>query len=359
MLFKLSYTVNRLDIHSRDILEINLDDTESIRCVLRSPTDEEKAKGHQSFNAILDVLGEFEPTKRSFPIFTALIEGRRPPEDQKAISADEMIIREGPSYGLEYYPAPFVSFVDTVRGKLSLISNALVNVIRWRYAQDGPLSPLISQGLGLCFSCSNDAGVSWYPIPGRYSIKKITPPHSIFAIDETDVNEISKLISTNKEQPPYHELLREAKELQHSSPRSSVLLAISAAEVAVKFAIVNRAPDNTWLIDNMQSPPIVKMLIKYLPTLLQEEEQLFYKAEKNSEFIKTFMDGVLIRNEMAHKGTRPPTTEKVLEIIRAVQKLLWICDYYSGCLWAKQHIHLMESECHITNENPMDCFNNR
>jgi hypothetical protein len=44
---------------------------------------------------------------------------------------------------------------------------------------------------------------------------------------------------------------------------------------------------------------------------------------------------------MAHKGAPPPREEKVAEIMEAVQKLLWICDYYSGHTWAELHINAM------------------
>lgn len=335
MLFKLCYTVNLLDIHSCELLEFNLDGSEAIRLVLRSPTDEERSKGHQSFNAVLDVLVEIEPTKKSLPVFTALIEGRRPPKGQKATSAEEMIIRKGPSYGLEDYPNPFVSFVDMVRVKLSKAGYVFVGVLRWRYAQEGPPSPISSLGL----LCSNDAGATWHPIPSRYSIVNVTPPHTVFVIQETDVNEIRDLIDTGE--PVYHELMRKAKELQHSSPRSSVLIAVSAAEVAVKSIIVNKVPKIKWFVDNIQSPPVVKILIQYLPELFQDEKQ-FYKPKKEDRLIKTIEYAVNIRNEIVHKGEGPPSTEKVSEIIDAVQELLWICDYYSGYRWAELHINAMK-----------------
>ena len=334
MLFKLCYTVNRLDIHSCEHLELNLGGQEAIRLVLRSPTDEERSRGHKSFNAVLDVLSEIEPTKKSLPFFTALIEGRRPPEGQKAKSAEEMIIREGPLYGLEYYPNPFVSCVDKVRDKLSKAGYAFVGVLRWRYAQEGPPSPIASRGL----FCSNDAGATWHPIPGRYSIVNVTPPHTLFVIQETDVNEIRDLIETGE--PVYHELMREAKELQHSSPRSSVLIAVSAAEVAVKSVIMNKVPKIKWFVDNIPSPPVVKILIQYLPELFPNEKR-FYEAKKEDRLIKTIADAVYIRNKMVHKGNHPLSTEKVSEIIDAVQELLWICDYYSGYHWAELHLNAM------------------
>jgi hypothetical protein len=335
MLFKLCYTVNRLDIHSCEHLEFNLGGPAAIRFVLRSPTDEERSKGHQSFNAVLDVLCEIEPTKKSLPVFTALIEGKRPPEGQKAKSDEEMIIREGPSYGLKYYQNPFVSFVDKVKGNLSKAGYAFVGVLRWRYAQEGPPSPISSRGL----FCSNDAGATWHPIPGQYSIVNVTPPHTVFVIQETDVNEIRNLIVTGE--PFYNELMREAKELQHRSPRSSVLIAVSAAEVAVKSVIVNKVPKSKWFVDNIPSPPVVKILIQYLPELFPDEKR-FYAAEKKDRLIKTIDDAVHLRNEMVHTDSLPPKPEKVSEIIDAIQELLWICDYYSGYRWAELHINAMK-----------------
>jgi hypothetical protein len=338
MLFKLCYTVNRLEIHSLGFLEFNLNVPEAIRLVLRPPTDEERARGHKRFNAFLDILGEFEPSKRSLPVFNALVEGRRPPQRQKATSAEEMTIRVGPSYSLEHYPNPFVSFVEKVVDKLSSAGCTLVGILRWRYAQEGPPSPISSLGL----FCSNDDGVSWHPIPGRYSTESVTPSHSIFFGQEVDINEILDLISSDLHEPVYHELLREAKVLQHSSPRSSVIIAVSALEVAVKFVVVKKIPETEWLFDK-QSPPVVDILVKYIPTLFPGEQK-FYEADKEDRLIKTINDAVTIRNQIVHKGIPPPSREKVTEIIDAVQELLWICDYYCGYGWAKLHINAMRKE---------------
>ncbi|GAG87668.1 unnamed protein product, partial [marine sediment metagenome] len=142
MLFKQCYSVSRLDIHSPQSLEISLDGPEAISLLIRSPTEKERESGAKTFNALLDIIGEFVPSKRSLPVFTALIEGRRPPEGEKALSEDEMILREGPSEGLESYPNPFVTFVDSICDKLSALGHTFVATLRWRYAQEGPPSPI-------------------------------------------------------------------------------------------------------------------------------------------------------------------------------------------------------------------------
>ncbi len=333
MLFKLSYTVSRLDIHSSEPIQFDFGGPDEIRAFIRAPSDDERDKGFQSFNAFLDILGEIEPTKKTIPVFAALFEGRRPPEGVKVSSAEEMIHHDGPSYGLKCYPEPFGSFIDMVGRKLSSVGCSLVSILRWRYAQEGGPSPISTRGL----SVSNNNGVSWYPAPSRHSIVSITPPHSVLAHQKIDIGEICNLVEENQQEPVSQELLREAKGLQHSSPRSSVLIAVSALEVAVKTVIVNKVPDAAWLVDSMQSPPVVNILLHYFPVLFSVDKS-FYEATKENSLIKVITDAVYIRNQMLHKGASPPTHEKVVEIIAAVQELLWICDYYSGHTWAERHI---------------------
>lgn len=334
MLFKLSYTISRLDIHSQEIMKFGLLlNSESIWFLVRSPDDEERSRGYKNYNAFLDIFSEIKPTKNSIPVFDALIDGRRPPAGEKAKSAEDLIHREGPSYGLEYYPNPFVSFINTVSEKLSKVGNAFVNILRWRYAQEGPPSPIGHRGL----FCSKNNGDTWHSIPGQYSIRVVTPPHSVLDPKEIDVDEIVALLESKTEEPIGHELLREAKELQHNSPRSAVLIAVSAIEVAVKSVIVGKVSDSAWFVDNMQSPPVVDILTEYFPLLFPDVKQ-FYEPTKKRGLIKIIYDAVTIRNQIVHKGASPPKKEKVTEIIAAVQALLWICDYYSGNSWAEKYI---------------------
>ena len=282
---------------------------------------------------MLDIIGDFELTKKSQSVFNALIEGRRPIEGEKAGSAEEMIHREGPSYGLESYPDPFVSFVETVHKKLSSIGQTLISILRWRYAQEGPPSPFGSRGL----FCSGNNGESWHPLPGRYSIQNVTPPYSVFELNEIDADEIIALLKSNAQEPLGHELLREAKELQYTSPRSAVLIAVSAIEVAVKSVIMTKVPDAAWFIENIQSPPVVNILTKYLPILFSNVSR-FYEPRKESGTIKVLNEAVTIRNQIVHKGVSPPKDEKISEILDAIQELLWVCDYFSGNLWAEEYI---------------------
>ena len=333
MRFKLAYTVRYLDIHSHESLVVTWPNEESIRLEFRSPTKEERTAGRQSFDAFLNVYGEFNPNKKSFPVFEAIAEGRRPPEGVKAHTADELVYREGPTEWLGNYPNAFIEFADNVCKQLRVTSQAVVSVLRWRYAQEGPQASILYRG----FYFSNDTGASWHRIPGRYTIKDISPRSSVLDLRRIDAAELSKLAFHARREPLAHELLREAKSLEHSSPRSALLISVSAAEVAVKSLIVSKVPQARWLVDSVQSPPLVKILEEYVPMLFSDEKQL-YVANKAKGLIKTLFDAVQIRNSIVHKGSSAPPDEKVSEIIRAVENLLWVCDYYHGHRWAEEYI---------------------
>jgi hypothetical protein len=334
MLFKLGYTILRLDIHSKKELKLSVKDPGNITIEIRPPNNDERSKGHKSFNAMCDTIGEFEPTKKALPVFKALLEGKRPPVGEKAETAEDMLVREGPSYGIEYYPNPFVSFVDKVNKKLSNSARTAISFIRWRYAQEGPPAPISSRGL----SWSNNDGKTWYPLPGWYSIQDVTAPSSVLKLEEISMHELSESISLGLEEPVYHELLREAKELKFKSSRSSILISISAAEVAVKGVIYKLVPNSQWLIENVQSPPIIRIIKDYFPQIVPEEK--YSKIKKVCESLTSTLEkAIFIRNRVAHRGESPPEDEKVESIIQTVEQLLWVCDYCSGYEWSVDYIN--------------------
>ena len=276
MQFKLGYTISRLDIHSKESLVFPFED-DDIKVVIRAPNEREREKGHKTFNAICDAIGKFEPTKKALPVFTALLDGKRPLESQKAKSAEDMIAHKGPCYGIEYYPNPFISFTEKIDKKLSDCARKSISYLRWRYAQEGPPAPISTRGL----SWSNDDGKNWHPLPGSYSIRSVTPPSSVLKLENISIDELKESIRLGIEEPVYHELLREAKELKHKSARSSILVSISAAEIAVKEVLYKLVPNSQWLIENIQSPPIVRMIKEYFPQIVPEEK--YYKIKEICE----------------------------------------------------------------------------
>jgi hypothetical protein len=331
MLFKLSYTISSLDLKGAQFLEMSPPSLGGIKLIFRSPNDEELEQGNKSYNALLDIIIDYQPSRKSIPVFDALFEGRRPKEGEKANTAESMIHHEGSCYGLDFYPNPFIDFIQGVDKKLSSAGKSVTSVLRWRYAQEGKSSPISTRGT----SCFNESTQKWIRVPGQYSVLNVTPKSSSLNISQVDSEEIARILDTHDAEPLAHELLREAKELQHKSQRSSVLVAVSSAEVAIKTVVAQRVPDAAWLVEGNQAPPIVDMLINYFP-LLFEEKDLFYKPSKNEGIVKTLFDAVHIRNQMVHKGVAPPSNEKVATILTDIEKLIWGCDYLSGHIWARE-----------------------
>jgi hypothetical protein len=63
--------------------------------------------------------------------------------------------------------------------------------------------------------------------------------------------------------PPLgQELLREAWRNLFVHPRSALVIGMAAAETGLKALIVDLVPENSWLIQEVQSPPIVKLASK-------------------------------------------------------------------------------------------------
>ena len=186
---------------------------------------------------------------------------------------------------------------------------------------------------------SNDNGDNWLPLPANYSAKITSPSSSILKTEKISINELKKAVALGLEEPVYHELLREAKELKFKSSRSSILVAISAAEVAVKEVLYKLVPKGQWLIENITFPPIFKVVKEYFPKIVPEEKYIRIK-ETCESLIPELHKAISLRNLIAHQGQSPPDDEKVEDIIQLVEQLLWICDYCSGYEWSADYIDL-------------------
>jgi hypothetical protein len=48
--------------------------------------------------------------------------------------------------------------------------------------------------------------------------------------------------------------------------------------------------------------------------------------------------GVTLRNDLAHRGERPPDFDTLESILLAIKDCLWLFDYYGGYAWAAEFI---------------------
>jgi hypothetical protein len=97
-------------------------------------------------------------------------------------------------------------------------------------------------------------------------------------------------------------------------------------------------PGAEWLIENLQTPPLYRMLKEYLPLLpvrLHLEKKTLVPPDELLHEIRTGND---LRNKVSHQGHVKITAEKLDRILRAVSDLLWILDLYQGREWAIQNV---------------------
>ena len=179
-------------------------------------------------------------------------------------------------------------------------------------------------------------GDLWKLISGQVSLSyvwSITPKSS----EEAESN---KLLSESYSQPLGHELLSEAWSLQDYSFRSALVIGIAAAETGFKEFVNRLTPDAGWLIANIPSPPLVKMITQYLPTF-QTKLLLDGKVlPPPKSIIDILITGVNLRNEVSHGKASSMTKDTLTNILRAVRDLLYLLDYYSGHAWALSMIRV-------------------
>jgi len=150
--------------------------------------------------------------------------------------------------------------------------------------------------------------------------------------------EVVRLTNELRDEPLAHKLFREAWNLRESNARSSLVIGVAAAEVGVKRLIGNLVPETQWLMDEIQFPPLSKLLRKYLPSLHVRAKFNKKKILPPSILINTLTKAVECRNKIVHTGQEPPPLKELHEILWAINDLLWICDAYSGQTWVSEHI---------------------
>lgn len=129
----------------------------------------------------------------------------------------------------------------------------------------------------------------------------------------------------------------------NTDPRSAVILAVTAVEVEVKRLISEFAPKTAWLVANLPTPPIVKLVKAYLPIIIAiPPHQL-----PPPRLMSTLEKAVELRNSFVHGGFQasgrwaaasdlsPQDVEKILE---ASSDLLWLFDLYRGHTWAISYL---------------------
>lgn len=230
-----------------------------------------------------------------------------------------------------------IKAVDEILHHMRAVYRSTLIMFNWTHGLDGPPDP---SGLPHAFYSAD--GNSWfeYSQVRRVSFNVEEATNLIYA-KNVQIEQVVRKVEARVEEPLGRQLFREAWGHIGINPRSALVIGVAAAEVGLKRLIGTLIPSAEWLVQEVQAPPMRKILRDFLPTLpvkakWADGSPIKLPAKVISEVVKA---GEL-RNKVVHVGAMPPSRQELAIMLRAISDLLWICDVYLGEHWAMKHVSL-------------------
>jgi len=330
--FKLEYTVEQIWIPLQLVLTFDYGGPHQVRVVLRSPSQEETAQGTRPSRGFCTASSVFPPNERVRKVFAKIAANQIAPKDVNTIhtwteysTPEGLRVRLPP---LSTFPESFRSFIETVTRELDDFADRTISVLRWRENNLGPHDPIGTRGLHWSLD-----GKFWHAAPNNIEFRiRVEGPSQLIS-DQLRM-EVEQMVRTGARAPLHHDVFREAWGQRSRNRRSALVIGMAAAELAVKHCIAALVPDAEWLATNLPTPPLVRMVREYLPTLPARCKLNGQVKPLPEPVLKSLDKGVSIRNRLSHAGDSRLSDENIEDILGAVHDLLWLVDYYSGAQWA-------------------------
>jgi len=158
-----------------------------------------------------------------------------------------------------------VKLIDGIFSELRAISRSTVTMFNWTHGSDGPLNLY-----GPTQAWYSEDGTTW----SRYSLVRLIrgsffPEGASLVIQAkyAQTDHVIRKVEAEAQEPLGRQLFREAWGQLSTHPRSALVIGVTAAEVGLKSLIATLVPGTDWLMQEIQTPPMGKILRKFLPTL--------------------------------------------------------------------------------------------
>jgi len=357
MLFKLEMNANLDSINfsrekdsgrEKDSVIFSLDNQTSV--IIRRPTLEEQKIGHQANQIFCTATLERKPNPEILEMFECLRNNRMPKGFKKPKSLDkdfpdfdiydyiddEGNIKDRYIVGLDLMPPDFQEFYFDINKTLLDFLRRTIKILRWRHNLEGKHNPIQSwRGFYWSFD-----GKDWKSMP-HSSVVKIS--QGSFSPITTDVrDEVQNLVRKGFDEPIGHIIFREAWKQKEQNPRSSLILSIVSIEVGFKQCLGILLPQAQWLVENLPSPPITKMLSNFLPQLSTKLDIKGNVLPPPKFVMKLLQNGIEKRNKIVHIGSLVPEHDELEKLLLAVRDTLYLLDYYCGNSWSLNNIGLSQ-----------------
>lgn len=237
----------------------------------------------------------------------------------------------------------YIEYIKQLNAEIDLLATDLFNLARWRCGiRGGPIS-LVSDWRYMRWHRQDGSELLandwWLNRQIVASVFPISLPHfQQIQVNDDIRSAITQEFDQDTHQPLYHDLFREAWQNQNGNPRSSLVMGVAAAETAIKTAMTDLNPSLTWLVENLQSPPLDKMLRDYMCQLPARCTFDGRVRRLPKRLINLIRKGVESRNRLVHGRGTTISKDDLRETLHAVSDLLYLLDYYRGEEWALERI---------------------
>jgi len=338
--FKQPFLVKDLELPNLESCNFDYGENNSITITLRQATEEERTVGKEIYRGMFCLLqAKKEPNEKLYFMFENLAEHKIPQFNKikKQVQEDwkwedvidsEGRFKENHLLPISFMPTELKEYLDNTRNEITNYLDATIAVLRWRLNLEGPYQPILGRDITWSFSLDDQ---NWQHLPidilGYSSI--IEHP----TLTKELFDEVETRVQSGQTEPFYHQLWREAWELKSNNPRSALVIGMAAAEVGFKEYVAALVPDSQWLVENLPSPPINKMLKNYFPKLPARLKIKDFDPSIPNSIQKKITEGMELRNKIVHSKSVRPDNQQIYDILCSIRDLLLILDYHQGYEW--------------------------
>jgi hypothetical protein len=248
---------------------------------------------------------------------------------------------EGSPDGLGAFNEPYATYIREKAAVISRLATESYELLRWRQKViNGPQS-LDIHPAGLFWAdmpkhvgMLDFGDLEWRQVPAG-AIALECPLIECLSLRPEDGNKVTSLLGEGKQAPLGHILFREAWRNREANHRSALVMGVAAAETGVKEFIGRVAPETAWLVEELPSPPLYKILKDYLPMLKSTARGFETVPLIEAAWIRALQLAVEKRNMVVHGRKLELDRGWIEATLRIVCNLLYFLDYHAGNEWAQ------------------------
>ncbi len=295
---------------------------------VRRHTDQELERGKRRSDCTCIASASIEIQEGDLSTLTSIASGQAFPNANEQNYRSAYTNASGQTTylpSLDKFPSSFRTSVADPRDELNRSTRQAIDILRWRLNCLGPTRNFLSS---MSDEWSID-GLEWHCLPSS-----ITAIPTIRSELRVTTDALKEVVEAAHNPPPHllpYELLREAMELQSKQPRSAVIIALAAVEIATKGLVARSLPETAWLVENIPTPPINRILREYAPNI---QTPAGHSLKIPKEILRSHQSAVKLRNQITHTSQPAPSITRARQILSTASDILRLIDAAEGYSWA-------------------------